>query len=246
MAEHTKTLARRDLFKTSLVSGLAGLVGLRSSWADVREACGITPAQTEGPFYPENDQPDENNDLTVVQGTAGRPKGQYVVIEGRVTDDQCRPVKNALVEIWQAAASGRYNHRLDTSGLELDRNFQYWGESITDSEGRYAFKTVIPGDYPASADWRRPPHIHLKVEALGHHELISQMYFDPRSFADPSVSARIKVLNDRDRILRAVPTTERDRVIVEFKKVVAGTKVLNLVVQEGELIGKFDIAVRRA
>ncbi|MES2965274.1 MAG: protocatechuate 3,4-dioxygenase [Bdellovibrionota bacterium] len=161
---------------------------------------GLTPAQTEGPFYPENTAGEDDTDLT----QNGRALGQVIVVEGVVTDSQCRPVNGALVEIWQACTSGRYDHSGDPNTAPLDPNFQYWGRAVTDANGAYKFKTIVPGAYPAAPGWDRPPHIHFKIAKIGYEELITQLYFKGQK------------LNDRDRILRAIPALQRDRVISEL------------------------------
>src|ERR1700733_4971794 len=144
--------SRRDFFGASLVAAgtLAGGSALANS---LLGACTLTPAQTEGPFYPVKDQPDEDNDLTIVRGNSKVASGQIIYVMGQVTDQNCAPVPNALVEIWQACVTGKYNHPNDTNPQPLDPNFQYWGKSVTDANGVYKFKTIIPGAYPADTDW---------------------------------------------------------------------------------------------
>src|SRR5690606_7344137 len=122
-----------------------------------------TPDQPPGPFYPRRFPKDTDVDLTRVAGRAKRAQGELVLVEGVVTDDFCRPIEGAIVEIWQACHTGRYNHPSDTSGTPLDPDFQYYGVMRTNAKGEYSFKTIRPGSYQASRDWRRPSHIHYKV-----------------------------------------------------------------------------------
>jgi protocatechuate 3,4-dioxygenase, beta subunit len=171
----------------------------------VAAACGLTPPQTEGPFYPITDQPDKDNDLTIVRGRQQQAKGRRIFILGQVLDENCQPVPGALVEIWQACISGRYNHSSDPNTAPLDPDFQYWGRSTTDGQGRYKFKTILPGSYPAAPGWRRPPHIHFKVQRLGFHELTTQMYFAGHP------------LNAQDRILQSLPQPQRSSVVVPLE-----------------------------
>jgi len=193
--------SRRKFFGTGLAA--AGFMAGSSAIARTLEAvCTVTPAQTEGPFYPLHDQPDEDNDLTNVRGSAAIAAGERVYIVGQVLDASCAPVANALVEIWQACASGKYNHPNDTNPAPLDPNFQYWGKAVTDSNGNYQFKTIVPGAYPADVGWIRPPHIHFKVHKLGFHELTTQMYFAGQK------------LNDEDKILLQLSPSQRQQVIV--------------------------------
>jgi protocatechuate 3,4-dioxygenase beta subunit len=227
--ETNNKISRRGLLRGAVTAG--GVSALFLSKSVLAAFCQQTPPQTEGPFYPEKDQVDKDADLTQVAGAAGKPVGEVIRITGRVLDSDCNPVPNALVEIWQACASGRYNHSGDTSGLPLDPNFQYWGRAVTDHLGRYAFRTILPGHYPASPTWERPPHIHYKVAALGFHELTTQMYFQGRSF--PEKGALIDRLNQQDAILQGVPKGERASVIVEFVDV-GGIKT-----------GQFDVTIRK-
>jgi protocatechuate 3,4-dioxygenase beta subunit len=218
-------LSRRQLFGWG--SFVAGVLTANSAIGQILDACGLTPPQTEGPFYPVVNQADKDTDLTQVRGKTGRAKGQVIYIQGQVVDEHCGPVPNALVEIWQACWSGRYHHPGDTSGNVLDPNFQYWGRASTDAQGNYQFKTIIPGAYKADTNWWRPPHIHYKVHALGYHDLTTQMYFAGNQY------------NDADLILQNVPAAERDRVIVDFAAAEGPQFDAN------SQLGRFDIALRR-
>lgn len=222
--EQKTDLTRRGFFKASLGGVLAG-VGLSglSLGKTVAAACGLTPPQTEGPFYPNKDQADKDNDLTWVKGRRERASGQIIQIAGRVTDEDCKPVPQALVEIWQACESGRYNHDGDPNPAPLDPNFQYWGKAITDGYGIYAFTTIMPGHYPATPTWIRPSHIHFKISKRGFHELTTQMYFEGNPY------------NEGDRILRALPPEEQRRVIVRLEE--------TGVAEPGSKLCRFDITI---
>ncbi len=185
--------------------------------------CGLTPPQTEGPFYPGEMQFQKDNDLTIVSGQTLHAKGQVIYIVGKVVDPRCSPIQDANVEIWQACASGKYNHTRDSNPAPLDPYFKYWGETFTNENGEYLFKTVIPGAYPADTDWTRPPHIHFKISRLGYQELVTQMYFK----GNP--------LNSKDLILQQIPTAKRNSVIVDFKAADH---------EPGSLLGHFDITLK--
>ncbi len=196
--------------RRNFIKGIVGTVaGATVAVPTIHEAmsaiCGLTPAQTEGPFYPVQDQLDKDNDLTFVMGKRGRAKGQLIYILGQVTDQNCNPVQGALLEIWQACESGKYNHPGDPNPAPLDENFQYWGKAVSDDQGNYVFKTILPGHYPATNTWIRPPHIHFKIGRRGFHELTTQMYFDGNEF------------NEGDKILRAVPRSERSKVVIPME-----------------------------
>jgi protocatechuate 3,4-dioxygenase beta subunit len=141
-----------------------------------------------GPFVPRGFVRDGDNDLTV-QGRSA-PLGEKMALVGRLLDAEGRPIRDALVEIWQANASGRYDHAGDTHDAPLDPNFKGIGRTFTDAEGNYRFVTVKPGAYPwgnHAFAWR-PQHIHFSL--LGNapvQRLITQMYFpgDPLLDIDP-------------------------------------------------------------
>lgn len=194
---------RRQALKLAL--GAGGLALASPVSRVVAAVCGKTPAQVEGPFYPVKRQPDEDTDLTRVAGRGGGASGQLIYIGGEVTDLDCRPVQGAIVEIWQACATGRYNHPGDTNPAALDPNFQYWGRAVTNNDGRYEFKTILPGAYPAGDGWIRPPHIHYKVHKRGYMELTTQMYFEGNQY------------NATDLILQRLPRDEQRKVIVPMQ-----------------------------
>ena len=86
-----------------------------------------TPRQPKGPFYPVKDQIDNDADLTHLQGSSQLAQGRIVHIRGVVQDVQCDPIADVYVEIWQACASGKYDHPGDPNPAPLDPAFQYWG-----------------------------------------------------------------------------------------------------------------------
>ncbi|MEJ2384219.1 MAG: protocatechuate 3,4-dioxygenase [Xanthomonadales bacterium] len=184
-------------------------------------AAPLTPANPEGPFYPQHEQLDRDTDLTLIRGHAERAQGQVVRVSGRVLDDQGQAVAGALVDIWQANALGRYAHEDDPATAPLDPNFQGWGMVKTDADGRYSFTTIKPGAYAVSSGWSRPPHIHFRISRRGYHELTTQMYF-----ADES-------LNEKDRLLLSVDEEARKRLVVDFHDT------------DGVLEGDFPIVLAR-
>ena len=147
-----------------------------------------TLSDTTGPAYGRGLIGKLDNDLT--RQYAGEPLGERIIVTGRVLDGDGRPVRNSLIEIWQANAAGRYTHHNDQHPAPLDPNFGGAGRCLTDDEGRYRFVTVKPGAYP----WKnhdnawRPAHIHLSLFGPSFRSrLITQMYFpgDPLFGQDP-------------------------------------------------------------
>lgn len=145
-----------------------------------------TPEEVEGPFYPLSDQADKDADLTKVKGRDGLAKGQHIMIGGQVRDLSNQIIQDVTIEVWQANANGRYRHPRDPNKALLDPNFQGWAILKTNAHGGFQFKTVLPGAYPATKDWVRPPHIHFKIHKQGYPTLITQMYFpdEPLNQAD--------------------------------------------------------------
>lgn len=166
-----------------------------------------TPEQTQGPFYPLIFPLDEDNDLTWVKDRNKEALGEKIMIVGQVFTANYKPIKNAKVEIWQACYSGRYNHEYDPNQSPIDPNFQGWGWTNTSAEGYYTFKTIKPGGYPVTDDWRRPPHIHFKITMPKQPEFITQLYFTEE-----------QKLNQKDRILQRIPKKKQDLVITQLIK----------------------------
>ena len=130
-----------------------------------------TPHDAEGPFYPVERQSDEDNDLTIVEGKSKSATGDVLYLTGVVTDENGNPRSDVIIEIWQTDANGLYRHPRDRSKGARDPLFQYWGRAKTDKDGRYSFKTIIPGKYEP-----RPPHIHFKLWVEDKVVMTSQMY----------------------------------------------------------------------
>jgi len=130
------------------------------------------------------------SDADLTRQHAGEPLGERIVLTGRVTDSDGRPVRSTLVEIWQANAAGRYVDPVDDHPAPLDPNFTGAGRCLTDADGFYRFLTVKPGAYP----WRnhdnawRPAHVHFSLFGPSlSSRLVTQMYFagDPLLPLDP-------------------------------------------------------------
>ncbi|MDT4909231.1 MAG: protocatechuate 3,4-dioxygenase, beta subunit [Pseudonocardiales bacterium] len=144
--------------------------------------------EVTGPLFgAERVQPGDD-DLTQFDG--GEAVGQRIVVHGRLLDSDGCAVRNALIEVWQANAGGRYRHVNDQWPSPLDPHFAGLGRTVTDGDGHYRFTTIKPGAYP----WKnhpnawRPAHIHFSVFGQAFTQrLVTQMYFpdDPLFFQDP-------------------------------------------------------------
>jgi protocatechuate 3,4-dioxygenase beta subunit len=190
------------LTRRHLMQGGLGAVALAAGAPLL--AVGLTPAQTEGPFFPKKDQADKDMDLTRVEGRHQAAKGEVIELSGQVLDETGAPVAGALVDVWQANAAGRYDHEADPNPAPLDPDFQGWARLTTDAEGRYRIRTIKPGQYPVREGWSRPPHIHFKVARRGYGEITTQMYFEGHA------------LNDIDLLWNKLTPDERARVTVAF------------------------------
>ncbi|MGY9057235.1 MAG: dioxygenase family protein [Alphaproteobacteria bacterium] len=183
-----------------------------------------TATETSGPVFGAGDLSAAGVDLSNDE----KAIGSLMILAGQVLDEDGRPVPNAMIEIWQANAAGKYPHVVDQRPAPQDPNFTGAGSMMTDAEGRYSFKTIRPGAYPVpnTNNWWRPPHIHFSL--YGHafaSRVITQMFFP----GDP--------LNDHDGILQAVPDkAAQDRLIGKLDQ--------SLGVHEHALGLRFDIMLR--
>jgi protocatechuate 3,4-dioxygenase beta subunit len=164
-----------------------------------------TLTETQGPSFASGWAGPAAADLTV--GFAGEPQGQRIIVTGRVLDEDGRPLRDSLVEMWQANAAGRYDHPSDVHDAPLDPNFRGVGQAYTDDRGCYRFLTIRPGCYP----WRnthnawRPAHLHYSVYGRGFgSRLVTQMYFpgDPLLATDP-IFHSIADPDARERLIAA-------------------------------------------
>lgn len=167
------------------------------------------------PAYGQRDVAAIETDLTLQH--TGEPQGERITVEGRLLDSWGRPLRNQLVEVWQANAAGRYIHQRDQHPAPLDPNFTGAGRTVTDDDGYWKFTTIKPGPYP----WKnhinawRPAHIHFSIFGSGFTQrIITQMYFpgDPLFALDPIYNT-IRSQKDRDRLIASY---EHDLTVPEF------------------------------
>jgi protocatechuate 3,4-dioxygenase beta subunit len=209
MHEQPKLPARRRLLLAAAGLATAALPGV----AAARIA---TPQQMRGPFYPDRMPLDQDNDLTRLMD--GDPsQGEITDLTGRVLDLHGVPVKDALVEIWQCDANGRYIHSGDQGGRPRDPGFQGYGKTRSGGDGGYRFRTIKPVPYPG-----RAPHIHFAVTAPGRKSLVTQLYVD---------GARE---NSRDFLRSLLSAEELAAVTVPFRPSGDGS---------GHLAARFDIVM---
>jgi protocatechuate 3,4-dioxygenase beta subunit len=169
-------------------------------------AFGHTITETTGPRFSPAHFP-SMIDISITDGHTAM--GERIIVRGRVTDEDDRPVPHTMIEIWQANASGRYHHERDQHDAPLDAHFSGAGRVFTDADGWYQYTTIKPGAYP----WRnhhnawRPNHIHYSLFGAGFaSRLITQMYFpgdpllelDPIFQTVPDIAARNRLVSKFD------------------------------------------------
>ncbi len=166
-------------------------------------------------------------DADLTKQSTGEPIGARIVVAGRVSDEDGRPVRNSLIEVWQCNAAGRYHHWRDRHDAPLDPHFHGFGKMLTDDEGNYRFVSIKPAPYP----WRnhsnawRPAHIHFSLFGNAYAQrLITQMYFP----GDPLIPL--------DPIFNSVRESLRERLVSTFS--------LDLTVEGTALGYRFDIVLR--
>ncbi len=174
----------------------------------------VTPSQTVGPFYPAALVGPGEDDLACKTPGGARAQGTPIVVSGQVFDESGKPVRGALVEVWQANKWGKYEHPVDQTPEPVDPNFKGYGRMLTDAEGRYRFRSIMPGAYPNPGydDWYRPPHIHFSIFGAGvMQRLITQVYFPGEKLndIDPILNG-IDDLDARASLIARVLPAEKD------------------------------------
>jgi protocatechuate 3,4-dioxygenase beta subunit len=178
-----------------------------------------TPAQTEGPFYPDKLPLDTDNDLIIVNDGLTPAVGEITHLTGRILDARGEPLRNAMVEIWQCDSHGAYLHSGTTNRDKRDNNFQGFGRFLTAASGEYYFRTIKPVAYPG-----RTPHIHFMVKLKGQDKFTTQCY------------VKGDAGNERDFVLKSIRDSKaRDSVLIDFAPL-SNSRV-------GELQARFDIVL---
>ena len=177
-----------------------------------------TARQAEGPFYPDKLPLDTDNDLIIVNDSITPAVGEIAHLTGRILSHSGEPVRNAVVEIWQADATGAYIH---TRGRreQMDKNFQGFGRFLTRSTGEYYFRCIKPTKYVG-----RAPHIHYAIYQNGKRMLTTQLYIkgDPR--------------NEKDFLYKEAKTADAKATIVTDFTPIPESKT-------GELAANWDIVL---
>lgn len=189
-----------------------------------------TPSQTAGPYVHIGLIPHQagfeifqNNFGNVLPGP--KTRGERITVEGRVADGSGTPLRDVLVEIWQANSEGRYQHPADDQDKKLDEDFRGWGRTGADfSTGVYTFETIKPGQV-AGRRGARPmaPHISFWIVARGiNMGLSTRMYFSDETAA-----------NAADPVLNLIEQESRRPTLI-------GQRSL----RDGKVIYTFDIRIQ--
>jgi protocatechuate 3,4-dioxygenase, alpha subunit len=180
----------------------------------------LTGSQTVGPFFSLGLLRKDTERNVLIQPAT---EGERIRIEGRVLDGDGVPIPDALVEIWQANAHGRYNHPADQRSLPLDPAFTGFGRSGTDEDGYYWFETIKPGPVPFDESRLQAPHVTVTVFARGLlNHLFTRLYF-----ADEPANAN-------DATLLCIPEERRATLLARRESV------------EGAVVYRFDIILQGA
>ena len=179
----------------------------------------LTSSQTVGPFFsPALLREDARRNVLTRPDTVG----ERIRIEGCVLDGDGVPVPDALIEIWQANAQGRYNHAADQGAAQLDSSFLGFGRSGTAEDGSYWFETIKPGLVPFDGERMQAPHICATVFSRGLlNHLVTRLYFEdePGNALDPVLQC---VPNDRRATLLARREARDTVVVYRFDIVLQG------------------------
>ena len=160
----------------------------------------VTPFQTVGPFF------DFGLELETGEVVAtAAAQGRQIVVEGSLRDGAGAPVSDAIVEVWQASAAGRYRHPADDRDVPLDPECDGFGRVATTADGRFSFSTVMPGRVAGPDGRLQAPHLLVSVMARGIlTRLATRIYFEN----EPA--------NADDPILELVPENRRGTLIARL------------------------------
>jgi len=212
----------RRLFLQSM---LVGAAAFSAPGVFAQELVRTAPL-TEGPFYPDRMPLDTDNDLLIINDAITPAVGEITYLSGRVLSASGGPVRNAFVEIWQVDSKSSYHHSRGRNPAGYDPNFQGYGRFLTDSKGRYYFRTIKPVPYSLDNVFRTP-HVHFAVSRNGRRIFTTQMLI--KGHKD----------NARDFVFNRIQDARaRETLLVEFKPL-QDSKI-------GELSAHFDIVLEHA
>ncbi|MEP7276044.1 MAG: protocatechuate 3,4-dioxygenase subunit alpha [Betaproteobacteria bacterium] len=185
-----------------------------------------TASQTAGPYVHIGLAPKvagfdifDRNFSNILAGP--KTKGERITVEGRVIDGSGTPLRDVLIEIWQANAAGKYNHPADTQRKAIDKSFRGWGRACSDFvTGVYTFDTVKPGSVMGRNGRAMAPHVNFWIVARGINiGLATRMYF-----ADEDAA------NADDPVLNLIEWEKRRQTLLAER-----------IARKGKVVYRFDI-----
>jgi protocatechuate 3,4-dioxygenase, alpha subunit len=192
-----------------------------------------TTSQTVGPFFKIGLQ-QLYRDHLADEGVSG----QRVTIQGRILDGDGNPVPDAIIEIWQANAHGKYAHAEDTQDRPLEPGFKGYGRVPTRTDGSFSFATIKPGSVPGPGGNPQAPHLLVSVFMRGAlRRLVTRIYFPDGPDNEPA--------NTADFILNLVEPARRPTLIAIPKQSAgdSGTLEWNVILQGADETVFFDLGL---
>ncbi len=188
-----------------------------------------TPSQTGGPYVHIGLLPQQAN-IEVFENNFNNQLvrentlGERIRLEGQVFDGLGLPLRDVLIEIWQADANGVYPSAADIQGKVVDPNFLGWGRTGADFEtGFWSFNTIKPGAVPGRKGTTQAPHIALIIFARGINiGLNTRVYFEDEAEA-----------NAQDPVLKGIEWAPRRQTLIAKREE-----------RDGEVVYRFDIRVQ--
>ena len=210
--------------RRAVMRGLAASVaaGLPAGAFAEQLAARPTATTTEGPFYPDKMPLDTDNDLLIINDSITPAVGEITHLSGRMFGANAEPIRNAFVEIWQVDSTASYVHTKGRQPTGNDPNFQGYGRFLTDSAGRYYFRTIKPIAYTLIGIFRTA-HIHFAVSKNGRRIFTTQMLVNGLE------------ANKNDGVVKSLDPQSLQTLLVDFKPL-PGSKM-------GELAANFDVVL---
>ena len=165
-----------------------------------------TPWQGEGPFYPDQIPEDTDNDLVKNGENSVEALGKILILKGILINLDSQPVNGVSIEIWQTDNNGVYLHSGSFARYIMDKKFQGFGQTKTDRNGGFFFRTIVPTEYPG-----RTPHIHMKLWNEGQNVLTTQLYIHnhPQNEKD-FLFQRMSLTEQRINSMKLIPATYKN------------------------------------
>lgn len=182
-----------------------------------------TPSQTIGPFFRPSLCRSPQESLVTDES-----RGERITIEGRLLDGDGAPVSDAMIELWQANADGRYDHPDDVQEKLQDRHFHGFGRAATNDLGYFRFYTIKPGAVPGSGNALQAPHINVSIFARGLlKRLVTRIYFPDEP------------MNKADAVLNTVAHARRSTLVARLER--SGVLRFDIVLQGNNETVFFDV-----